>query len=60
VVAPFTSTGKGKVLLVAHIDTVFKPGTAIERRFHIGGGRAYGPGVCDDTSSHVSTSSPGW
>jgi glutamate carboxypeptidase len=48
IVATFTGTGKGKVLLIAHMDTVFKAGTAQERPFHIQDGRAYGPGVCDD------------
>src|SRR5215472_15668377 len=41
VVATFTGTGKGKVLLIAHMDTVFKAGTASERPFQLKGGRAY-------------------
>src|SRR6202008_1875069 len=45
VVATFRGTGKGKVLLIAHMDTVFKAGTAKERPFRIQGRRAYGPGV---------------
>jgi glutamate carboxypeptidase len=29
---------------MAHMDTVFKEGSAAERPFHIKDGRAYGPG----------------
>lgn len=40
--------GSGKkVLLLAHIDTVFPKGTAIVRKFHIEGDLAFGPGVSD-------------
>jgi glutamate carboxypeptidase len=53
VVATFTGTGKGKVLLIAHMDTVFKAGTTSERPFQVKGGRAYGPGVCDDKGGIV-------
>jgi glutamate carboxypeptidase len=52
-VATFTGTGKGKILLIAHMDTVFKPGTAAERPFRITEGKAYGPGVCDDKGGIV-------
>jgi glutamate carboxypeptidase len=53
IVATFTGTGKGRVLLIAHMDTVFKAGTASEHPFRIEGGRAYGPGVCDDKGGIV-------
>ena len=53
VVASFTGTGKGRVLLIAHMDTVFKVGTASERPFRIENGHAYGPGVCDDKGGIV-------
>ena len=49
----FTGTGKGKVLLMAHMDTVFAKGTAAARPFRIEGGRAYGPGVSDDKAGIV-------
>ena len=48
IVATFTGTGTGKLLLMAHIDTVFKVGAAAERPFRVQGDRAYGPGVADD------------
>jgi glutamate carboxypeptidase len=35
------------VLLVGHTDTVFPDGTAAERPFRVGDGRALGPGVSD-------------
>jgi glutamate carboxypeptidase len=35
------------ILLMAHLDTVFDPGTAAQRPFHIEGDRAFGPGVTD-------------
>jgi len=47
-IATFPGTGKGRILLMAHSDTVFKVGTAAERPFRISNGRAYGPGVADD------------
>ena len=48
IVATFTGTGTGKLLLMAHVDTVFKVGAAAERPFRVQGDRAYGPGVSDD------------
>ncbi|KPW94379.1 MULTISPECIES: M20/M25/M40 family metallo-hydrolase [Pseudomonas syringae group] len=47
VVATLKGTGKATILLMAHMDTVFKEGSAAERPFHIKDGRAYGPGVMD-------------
>jgi glutamate carboxypeptidase len=52
-VATLTGTGKGRILLVAHMDTVFPDGAAKERPFHITDGRAYGPGVMDDKGGIV-------
>lgn len=41
------------ILLVAHMDTVFRVGTAKERPFKIEGDKAYGPGVIDMKGSQV-------
>lgn len=40
--------GGRRVLLLAHMDTVFDDGEAAARPFRIVDGRAYGPGVIDD------------
>jgi len=42
-----------KIILLAHMDTVFPEGTVAERPFRIEGNRAYGPGVVDMKSSLV-------
>lgn len=41
-------TGRLRVLLVGHLDTVFAPGTAAARPYAESEGRATGPGVSDD------------
>jgi glutamate carboxypeptidase len=53
VVAVFHGTGKVRVLIIAHIDTVFGPGTVAKRAFRIQGNRAYGPGVGDEKGGAV-------
>jgi len=53
VVASFVGTGKGRALLIAHMDTVFAPGTAAARPFRIKDGRAYGPGVSDNKGGMI-------
>jgi glutamate carboxypeptidase len=40
--------GGRRLLLLAHMDTVFDDGTAAARPFSTRDGRAYGPGVADD------------
>ena len=52
-VAVFHGTGKVKVLIIAHVDTVFGPGTVAKRPFRIEGHRAYGPGVGDEKGGDV-------
>ena len=53
VVATFEGTGTRKILLMAHIDTVFADGTAKAKPFYIKDGRAYGPGVMDNKGGVV-------
>lgn len=48
VVVRRSGSGTARVLLLAHMDTVFARGTAAARPFRVADGRAYGPGVCDD------------
>jgi len=47
IVGRFNGVGAGRLLLLAHLDTVFAPGTAAERPFRLEGGRALGPGTAD-------------
>jgi glutamate carboxypeptidase len=53
VVARLKGKGKGRILLIAHLDTVFAAGTARQRPFRIEAGRARGPGVADDKGGVV-------
>jgi glutamate carboxypeptidase len=48
VVARFQGRGTRKILLLAHMDTVYPRGTLARRPFRIDGHRAYGPGVADE------------
>lgn len=50
IVAILDGTGKGSVLLIGHVDSVFEPGTAAERPFRTHSGRAFGPGIADAKS----------
>jgi glutamate carboxypeptidase len=52
-VAVFHGKGKGRILIVAHIDTVFGPGTVAGRPFSVDGDRAHGPGVGDEKGGVV-------
>jgi acetylornithine deacetylase/succinyl-diaminopimelate desuccinylase-like protein len=45
--------GGRRLLLLAHMDTVFDKGTAAARPFRTRDGRAYGPGVTDDKAGVV-------
>jgi glutamate carboxypeptidase len=51
--AVFHGTGKGKILIIAHIDTVFGPGTVAGRPFSMDLERAHGPGVGDEKAGVV-------
>lgn len=46
--ATFKGTGKKKILLIAHMDTVYQRGMLEKQPFRIDGNRAYGLGIADD------------
>lgn len=46
--ATFTGTGSKRILLIAHIDTVYPKGMAAKQPFRIEGDKAYGLGISDD------------
>jgi glutamate carboxypeptidase len=48
IVATLKGTGRGRILMIGHIDTVFGPGTVAKRPFRTVGDRATGPGVSDE------------
>ena len=48
VVARFRGTGTKRILLLAHMDTVYLRGMLAEQPFRIEGDRAYGLGIADD------------
>lgn len=54
VVATLTGRGKGRILLIAHMDTVFPRGTAAQRRYTVVGEHGIGPGAGDDKAGIVS------
>jgi len=51
--ATWTGTGRGRILLIAHMDTVFLPGVAAERPYRVDGNRGIGPGAGDDKQGIV-------
>jgi glutamate carboxypeptidase len=46
--ARFAGTGTKKILLIAHMDTVYLRGMLAQQPFRIDGNRAYGLGIADD------------
>jgi glutamate carboxypeptidase len=46
--ATFTGTGTKKILLIAHMDTVYPRGMLAQQPFRVEGDRAYGLGIADD------------
>ncbi|HET7084847.1 MAG TPA: glutamate carboxypeptidase [Rhizomicrobium sp.] len=52
-VATFHGKGKGRILVIAHVDTVFGPGTVSQRPFRVEGDRAHGPGIGDEKAGVV-------
>ena len=53
-VATLTGTGKGRILLIAHMDTVFPRGTVAQRPYKVIGDHGIGPGAGDDKNGIVS------
>jgi len=49
-VATLTGSGKGRILLIAHMDTVFPHGTVAQHPFAVVGTHGVGPGAGDDKS----------
>jgi acetylornithine deacetylase/succinyl-diaminopimelate desuccinylase-like protein len=49
-VITFKGTGKRRIMLLAHMDTVYPAGTAAARPFRRDGNRAIAPGIADDKS----------
>jgi glutamate carboxypeptidase len=46
--ASFKGTGKQKIMLIAHMDTVYRIGDSTRQPFRIEGDKAYGLGIADD------------
>lgn len=46
--ATFTGEGSRKILLIAHMDTVYPRGMLAKQPFRVEGDRAYGLGIADD------------
>jgi glutamate carboxypeptidase len=53
VVATLIGTGKGRILLISHMDTVFRRGDVARVRPHWEGNSYFGPGAGDDKSGAV-------
>ncbi|WP_295525086.1 glutamate carboxypeptidase [Novosphingobium sp. Chol11] len=47
-VARMAGTGRGNLLLIGHMDTVYQRGALARAPFRLEGARAYGPGIADD------------
>jgi len=50
VVGRFRGRGTARILLLAHMDTVYERGMAARQPFRVEGDRAYGLGIADDKS----------
>jgi len=48
--ATLQGKGKRRILLLAHMDTVYPRGTLARTPFRLEGGKAFGPGIADDKS----------
>ncbi len=45
--ARLAGDGRGRLMLIGHLDTVYPDGTAAERPMRVEGARILGPGTCD-------------
>jgi len=52
-VATLTGAGHGRILLIAHMDTVFAHGTVTQRPYAVVGDHGIGPGAGDDKGGDV-------
>jgi len=52
-VATLKGTGRGRILLIAHMDTVFPRGAVAERPYTVAGDHGIGPGAGDDKGGDV-------
>jgi glutamate carboxypeptidase len=48
VIGTFAGTGTRKLMLIAHMDTVYEHGILATQPYRIDGNRIYGPGIADD------------
>lgn len=48
VVGRFEGTGSKKLMLIAHMDTVYQKGILGSQPYRVDGNRVYGPGIADD------------
>ncbi|HUP08482.1 MAG TPA: glutamate carboxypeptidase [Caldimonas sp.] len=48
VIATFEGTGTRKLMLIAHMDTVYARGILATEPYHVDGTRIFGPGIADD------------
>jgi glutamate carboxypeptidase len=48
IVGRFKGAGKARILMMAHMDTIYPVGTLAKRPFRIEANKAYGPGIADD------------
>jgi glutamate carboxypeptidase len=46
----FTGKGRKRIMLIAHMDTVYQPGILATQPYRVDGNRVYGPGIADDKS----------
>ena len=48
VIGTFEGTGRKKLMLMAHMDTVYERGILASQPYKVDGERIYGPGIADD------------